>query len=87
MRVEDVYREQVRDLFFEGYESGLEQRELPNSDDSEYFWHGWAMGHVEAEGWLRKVTLREKIQKFFRWRIREIEQWLKNRKVESAWEC
>jgi|HubBroStandDraft_2_1064218.scaffolds.fasta_scaffold1091053_2 hypothetical protein len=57
---------QAQDLFFEGYELGLEQSELPHPDDSEWFWQGWSMGHIEAEGWLRKVTLTERIRKFIR---------------------
>jgi hypothetical protein len=40
-------------LFWQGYELGLNGRCLPIKDADDWFWQGWAHGHVEREGWLR----------------------------------
>lgn len=62
----ETWKEHMQGEFFAGYELGLSQRNLPPSNAKEYFRLGWSMGHVEAEGWLRELWLREKIRQFFR---------------------
>jgi hypothetical protein len=71
-----TWKEQKQFEFFEGYELGLSQRSLPPNGASDYFWDGWAMGHVEAEGWLRELSLREKIRQWVRHTRADLRNWL-----------
>jgi hypothetical protein len=62
----ETWKEHMQGEFFAGYELGLSQRSLPPSNAKQYFRLGWSMGHIEAEGWLRKLSLREKVRQFYR---------------------
>lgn len=53
----------ARHNFWQGYQLGLETPYIPELNDSENIWHGWSMGRIEREGWLRLSNWQARLQR------------------------